>query len=290
MAELFTTALVRKQQCAENFKTEFATDATVRTEIERVILREILPFYHVSHLDRWTEARRILGEFKSEHAGTLAEIDRRIRADEDLTPEFFELSSALIRLTLNEDHWSYCLEHENDEYPYRPPTGARTGELESRVEARFRDIDKKIVAGILRGLADRGLLKRTVRKLRSTRGRDKIYDEVCWELTDPQETTATGGEDDREKLRDKATELERIRLTDEEWKVLEKLDEESPHMQTLTQLEASTRMTAKTVGLCVNQLIADNLASRPRGPKSGAAITPTGQDLIQRKRGTGSAE
>ena len=48
----------------------------------------------------------------------------------------------------------------------------------------------------------------------------------------------------------------------------------------MVDIEADTGITRKTVGLCVMNLVAKNLAHRPEGEKRGATATSLGQSTL----------
>jgi hypothetical protein len=66
------------------------------------------------------------------------------------------------------------------------------------------------------------------------------------------------------------------RFDAEDLQILRALKKATPRLLTTYDLEAASRISRKTVGQRLNQLVESGLADRPRGPKGGAGITEKG--------------
>src|SRR5262249_1337724 len=71
-------------------------------------------------------------------------------------------------------------------------------------------------------------------------------------------------------------------LDDEDVEILRILKKRAPMLLTVGQISVPTGICETTVAQRVKQLIAVGLATRPKGPKRGATITPEGQALLSK--------
>jgi hypothetical protein len=69
---------------------------------------------------------------------------------------------------------------------------------------------------------------------------------------------------------------------EEDQRILQTLEDKSPRLMTLGQIAGHSHVSEKTVSQRLNSFIILNLASRPRGKKRGATITPEGSAVLKR--------
>jgi hypothetical protein len=64
--------------------------------------------------------------------------------------------------------------------------------------------------------------------------------------------------------------------------ILKTLNNGRPLLMSIGQISGASHVSEKTVGVRLNRLIEEKLASRPNGPKRGAIITPEGVAVLEK--------
>jgi RIO-like serine/threonine protein kinase len=71
------------------------------------------------------------------------------------------------------------------------------------------------------------------------------------------------------------------KLTEDEAKVLNYLNEEDPQIRYQQNIVDNSRRDRKTIGLCLQKLMKLGFVSRPEGKKKGYVITSQGQEYLK---------
>lgn len=87
-----------------------------------------------------------------------------------------------------------------------------------------------------------------------------------------------------EAERDVSAELQAAKpqLDAEAWEILASLHAEPNRFHRLEEICAATRISRKTIGKRITELIDYGIAHRSKGPRSGVAITDLGRDLVRK--------